>query len=190
MCLTRGLVGGDPSLADVSLAGRRSCLSQQVLVDGPISVTGIHRQVMTLKRITLTDLKVDVQRNARQGTIAAAWAKGETMKKWAASSWAKKLARQATRASLSDMDRFKVMLGRKKVRGGSDCVGIFACIGGAGWVGGIEGPDGPLGSVLGDGPVGSPRCLVYGGFRRDWHLRGAVVVFLFFSSSEHAVVFA
>lgn len=38
---------------------------RQVLVDGPSALTGLQRQVITLKRLTLTDLKVDIQRQAR-----------------------------------------------------------------------------------------------------------------------------
>jgi ribosomal protein L14E/L6E/L27E len=41
------------------------CCCLQVLVDGPANLTGVHRQQISLKRLTLTDLKVDVQRQAR-----------------------------------------------------------------------------------------------------------------------------
>jgi hypothetical protein len=46
----------------------------------------------------------------------------EVHKKWAASSWGRKLAVQQKRASLGDFDRFKVMVARVKVRvqGGSN----------------------------------------------------------------------
>jgi hypothetical protein len=40
----------------------------------------------------------------------------EVHKKWAASSWGRKLAVQQKRASLGDFDRFKVMVARVKVR--------------------------------------------------------------------------
>jgi hypothetical protein len=50
-----------------------------------------------------------------QATLAKAWAAADIQAKWAKSAWARKLARQNVRASLSDFDRFKLMLARKKV---------------------------------------------------------------------------
>ena len=38
----------------------------------------------------------------------------EVEKKWESSSWGKKLARASARKNLTDFDRFKVMLARKK----------------------------------------------------------------------------
>ena len=38
------------------------------------------------------------------------------MKKWKATSWAKKLERQHIRRNLTDFDRFKLMIARKKKR--------------------------------------------------------------------------
>uniref|UniRef100_A0A7S0F6W3 Large ribosomal subunit protein eL14 domain-containing protein n=1 Tax=Craspedostauros australis TaxID=1486917 RepID=A0A7S0F6W3_9STRA len=84
------------------------------LIDGPMEITGAPRQVISFTRIALTDLTVKIQRNARQKSLKKAWEEGETMSKWDASSWAKKLAARKKRASLSDFDRFKVMVARKQ----------------------------------------------------------------------------
>ncbi|KAL7473865.1 hypothetical protein ACHAXS_014419 [Conticribra weissflogii] len=84
------------------------------LVDGPEEITGISRQVISYSRIQLTDLKVNIQRNARAKTLKAAWKEADTMAKWEGSCWAKKLAAKSKRASLSDFDRFKVMLAKKQ----------------------------------------------------------------------------
>jgi large subunit ribosomal protein L14e len=84
------------------------------LVDGPEEITGVSRQVICYKRIALTDLTVKIQRNARQTTLKKAWEEGGTLAKWESSSWAKKLASQKKRASLSDFDRFKVMVAKKQ----------------------------------------------------------------------------
>lgn len=47
---------------------------QQVLVDGPQSITGIHRQVLTLKRLSLTDVLITkLPRNATQKNLTKAW---------------------------------------------------------------------------------------------------------------------
>lgn len=82
------------------------------LIDGPN--TGVVRQVISFKRIMLTDLTVKIQRNARKNTIIKAWTDGDTQAKWDASSWAKKLNKKRVRAGLSDFDRFKVMVAKKQ----------------------------------------------------------------------------
>jgi ribosomal protein L14E/L6E/L27E len=46
----------------------------QVLVDGPQSVTGIHRQVIGLRRVQLTDVVVkNLPRNSSQKNLVKAW---------------------------------------------------------------------------------------------------------------------
>lgn len=82
------------------------------LIDGPN--TGVARQVISFKRIMLTDLKVKIQRNARQTTITKAWTEGDTQAKWDASSWAKRLSKKKVRSNLSDFDRFKAMVAKKQ----------------------------------------------------------------------------
>eukprot|EP00980_Cylindrotheca_fusiformis_P010580 scaffold2353_cov134-Cylindrotheca_fusiformis.AAC.3 len=84
------------------------------LIDGPAEITGVRRQVIAYKRIALTDLTVKIQANARDKTLKKAWADADTLNKWESSSWAKKLAAKKKRASLSDFDRFKVMVARKQ----------------------------------------------------------------------------
>jgi large subunit ribosomal protein L14e len=86
----------------------------RILVDGPSSITGVHHQPMTLTRVMLTDYKVAVLRNARQKALVAAWEEADISAKWAASSWAKKLANKSKREAMSDFDRFEVMVARKK----------------------------------------------------------------------------
>ncbi|CAM9396302.1 unnamed protein product, partial [Chrysoparadoxa australica] len=84
----------------------------KALVDGPDF--GVARQMMTFKRLSLTDLKVEIFRNARQGTLRKAIAAADVSGKWEATSWAKKLAAKKKRASMTDLDRFKVMVARKQ----------------------------------------------------------------------------
>jgi len=45
----------------------------KVLVDGPQSVTGIHRQVIGVKRLSLTDIVVKIPRNSLQKNLVKAW---------------------------------------------------------------------------------------------------------------------
>jgi large subunit ribosomal protein L14e len=84
------------------------------LIDGPRDITGVSRQVIPYTRIALTDYTVNIQQNARQKTLKKAWAEADVLAKWEASSWAKKLASKKKRASLSDFDRFKVMVAKKQ----------------------------------------------------------------------------
>ena len=84
------------------------------LIDGPANITGVSRQVIPFKRVALTDFVVKIQLNAREKTLKRAWEEADVMAKWEASSWAKKLATRKKRASLSDFDRFKVMVAKKQ----------------------------------------------------------------------------
>ena len=84
------------------------------LIDGPEELTGVSRQVIPFARVALTDFTVKIQRNARQKTLKAKWAEADVLAKWEASRWAKKLATKKKRASLSDFDRFKVMVAKKQ----------------------------------------------------------------------------
>lgn len=86
----------------------------RVLVDGPVSITGVHHQEIGFKRLMLTDFKVEVKRNARQKALTTAWEEADVMAKWSATAWAKKLENKKKRAAMSDFDRFEVMLARKK----------------------------------------------------------------------------
>ena len=49
----------------------------RVLVDGPTRVTGVSRQILSLKRCALTDFKVKIGRNARQKSLEKAWKNGD-----------------------------------------------------------------------------------------------------------------
>jgi large subunit ribosomal protein L14e len=82
-------------------------------IDGPEEM-GVKRQVISYKRIALTDLTVKIQRNARQKTLSKAWKEADLLAKWQASAWAKKLESRKRRANLNDFDRFKVMVAKKQ----------------------------------------------------------------------------
>jgi large subunit ribosomal protein L14e len=84
------------------------------LIDGPEELTGVARQIISYKRLALTDLKVTIGQSARAKTLKAAWTKGEIQSKWDGSSWAKKMAAKKVRAGLNDFSRFQVMVARKQ----------------------------------------------------------------------------
>lgn len=75
----------------------------------------MRRQVINIKWVALTDLKVKIGLNARQGTLAKAWTTEGTLAKWAASSWAKRLAAQKVKAGRNDFQRFQLRVASQKV---------------------------------------------------------------------------
>ncbi|EGV60507.1 hypothetical protein PSN45_001740 [Yamadazyma tenuis] len=86
---------------------------RRVLVDGP----NFQRQAISLGRVVLTPLILsNLPRGARSGTVAKKWASADIESKWAASSWAKKLAAKQKRAGLSDFERFQVLVLKKQNR--------------------------------------------------------------------------
>jgi large subunit ribosomal protein L14e len=89
--------------------------AKRVLVDGPQSITGVHRQVLQIKRISLTDIVVKVSRTATVKSLTKAWKEADALATWEASAWAKKLATKKVRSNLSDFDRFKVMVLKKRM---------------------------------------------------------------------------
>jgi large subunit ribosomal protein L14e len=86
----------------------------KALIDGPFSVTGVNRQMISFKRLSLTDLTIQIPRQAREATIKKALAKAGTLEAWKKSTWAKKIAAKKVRSSLADFDRFKAMIARKQ----------------------------------------------------------------------------
>uniref|UniRef100_A0A804RPF3 Large ribosomal subunit protein eL14 domain-containing protein n=1 Tax=Zea mays TaxID=4577 RepID=A0A804RPF3_MAIZE len=89
-------------------------VSQNALVDAPDMV----RCQMNFKRLSLTDIKIDIKRVPKKTTLIKAMEEADVKSKWENSSWGKKLIVQKRRASLNDFDRFKVMLAKIK-RGGA-----------------------------------------------------------------------
>jgi len=84
------------------------------LIDGPVNVTGVMRQVIPYKRIALTDLVVKVPKNARQKTLTKAWEENKIQAKWDNSVWAKKLAAKEKRKNMNDFERFQLMVARQQ----------------------------------------------------------------------------
>mmetsp|Transcript_2818 Transcript_2818/g.6416 ORF Transcript_2818/g.6416 Transcript_2818/m.6416 type:complete len:134 (+) Transcript_2818:91-492(+) len=87
---------------------------KRVVVDGPESVTGVRRHMMPVRRLSLTDFRMKIGRGSREKTLKKALEKDDILKKWSETAWAKKLAAKVRRASMTDFERFKVMVARKK----------------------------------------------------------------------------
>ncbi|CAL5337400.1 unnamed protein product [Camellia sinensis] len=87
----------------------------RALVDAPDMV----RCQMNFKRLSLTDITIDIKRVPKKKTLVAAMeAAADVKNKWENSSWGRKLIVQKRRAALNDFDRFKLMLA--KIKGWSD----------------------------------------------------------------------
>ena len=84
------------------------------LIEGPANLTGVGRKVVSYGRIALTDFTVSIPRDASTDEINAAWEESGVQAKWDETAWAKKLAAKSKRANLSDFERFKVQLAKKK----------------------------------------------------------------------------
>ncbi|KAI3934744.1 hypothetical protein MKW92_026017 [Papaver armeniacum] len=82
----------------------------RALVDAPDMV----RRQMSFKRLSLTDIKVDIGRTPKKKVLIKAMEAADVEGKWVSSSWGRKLIVQKNRASLNDFDRFKIMLAKIK----------------------------------------------------------------------------
>jgi large subunit ribosomal protein L14e len=85
------------------------------LVDGPSDVTGVARQPLKFQYLSLTDIKITIPKSARLGTLRKAFEKAKVLENWNKTAWAKKLASKKKRESLTDFDRFKLFIARRKV---------------------------------------------------------------------------
>ncbi|KAK9225698.1 hypothetical protein WN943_010742 [Citrus x changshan-huyou] len=83
------------------------------LVDAPDMV----RSQMNFKRLSLTDIKIDINRVPGKKSLIEAMEKADVKNKWENSSWGKKLIVQKRRAALNDFDKFKLMLAKIKKGG-------------------------------------------------------------------------
>ena len=75
---------------------------------------GVRRQELSLRRVSLTDFKLDIKRGAKRDEVLKAIEKDKLEDKFKKSSFAKKVELRKTRANLTDFDRFKVMRLRQK----------------------------------------------------------------------------
>mmetsp|Transcript_36164 Transcript_36164/g.51131 ORF Transcript_36164/g.51131 Transcript_36164/m.51131 type:complete len:134 (-) Transcript_36164:253-654(-) len=84
------------------------------LISGPAEATGVVRQVISYKRIALTDFLLKIERGCSEEDLEKAFKDEGMAAQWEATPWAKKLASKKKRASLNDFDRFKVMVAKKQ----------------------------------------------------------------------------
>ena len=81
-------------------ASRNRSLTLQAVVDGPS--TGVPRQVMSYRDMTLTRFVIKVPRAAGTPTVKKAFDASGVAEKWAESKWAKTLAAREARKNTTD----------------------------------------------------------------------------------------
>merc|ERR1711974_62568 len=87
--------------------------ANRVLVQGPKG--GLPRQVINLKRVSLTDIHLKaVNRGMREKLLDKAIKEAKVDEQWAKTSSAKRAALRAKRANSTDFDRFKLMIAKKR----------------------------------------------------------------------------
>ena len=84
----------------------------KVLVQGVKG--GVRRQELSLNRVTLTDEKINITRNAKKDAVAKALEESKVEEKIKKSKLGQKVELRQKRANLTDFDRFKVMRLRQK----------------------------------------------------------------------------
>ena len=84
----------------------------RVLIHGP--KTNVRRQEMSIRRLTLTDFKLDIHRGIHKDALIKAIDDAKIEEKLKNTPYAKKIERRQKRANLTDFDRYKVMILRKK----------------------------------------------------------------------------
>ncbi|KAI0201782.1 ribosomal protein L14-domain-containing protein [Astrocystis sublimbata] len=91
---------------------------KRVLVDGP---SGDEKYVVpkgpiALTDVLLTDIKLEIPRALRTGTLKTFWENDEIDKKWQESKWAQRSQRSERRKALTDFQRFQLLRAKKQQR--------------------------------------------------------------------------
>lgn len=81
---------------------------KRVIVEGP----EVKRQVMTLRRLQLTDFCLELSRGASSKDVKAALKEDNLVEKFYASAWGKKRQAFHKKRELTDFERFKVSRAR------------------------------------------------------------------------------
>merc|ERR1719183_2985835 len=84
---------------------------KRVVIDGP--TTGVMRQPMPIKWLNLTDFKCELKRGSKEKALKAALKAIDAVGSFQKSAWGKRLAAKAKKATLTDYERFRLMLAKK-----------------------------------------------------------------------------
>ena len=86
--------------------------NRRALVDGPS--TGVPRQQIPFARLSLTEFVIPLKRNQKSSNVAKIFDSEGIQQKWEESTAGKRQFARLRRAELTDFDRFKLMVNKKK----------------------------------------------------------------------------
>jgi large subunit ribosomal protein L14e len=86
----------------------------RALIDGPFSVTGVKRQTIPVRNLSITAITVPISRGVREGVLKRKVQSSKVLEQWQSSNWARKQSRHAQRTKLTDFQRFQLMMLRKQ----------------------------------------------------------------------------
>jgi len=85
----------------------------RVLVENPLA--GVQRQIIPIRRLSLTKFRVPVLRSSTTTVLRKALEKFDLNGKWESSTIAKKIALRSRRARLTDFERFRAMVNKRRL---------------------------------------------------------------------------
>jgi len=84
-----------------------------VVIDAPAD-SGVPRTVINVKRLKLTDVVVKLPRACKTSVVRKALEAQQAVQRFRETAWGQKVEKQRVRARLTDFDRFRVMVARKR----------------------------------------------------------------------------
>jgi large subunit ribosomal protein L14e len=87
--------------------------TNRVLIDGP--TTGVKRHEISLRRVSLTDVLLSIKKGARTHVVKKAAEEAKINEKFSQTPMGRRFQKTKLRESLSDFDRFKVMILKRRV---------------------------------------------------------------------------
>jgi large subunit ribosomal protein L14e len=88
--------------------------TNRVLIDGP--TTGVKRQEISLRRVSLTDVTISIPRGAKTSVVKKVAEEAKISEKFQNTPMGKRFTKTNRRTQLTDFERFKVMILKRRKR--------------------------------------------------------------------------
>lgn len=88
--------------------------TNRVLIDGP--TTGVKRQEISLRRVSLTDVTISIERGAKTSAVKKVAEEAKISEKFKNTPMGKRFTKTNRRNELTDFERFKVMILKRRKR--------------------------------------------------------------------------
>lgn len=76
---------------------------------------GVERQQLPIRWLSLTDFKIDIARSTNSKLVKETLEKSGVVEAFKKTTWAKKVAAREAKKSMTDFDRFRFMIAKKRV---------------------------------------------------------------------------